>query len=190
MVPGRAGWSRNRAFEDLCQIFDAGFADRTLAGRWLGRYVLGRPAGEPEKSRLRRSDASWALAELLLEEVLGMKSERIDAVKAFSDKLAEHILRSNERKLYHSIVFDKPYQLRAALIRAQRRSVDGTLLFGLDEYANAWLHEDGDEFLVRDLVAIRVVERLALSGYFEKNPEDLQPEQENEENAETAERER
>ncbi|MGH9333903.1 MAG: hypothetical protein ACRD21_09150, partial [Vicinamibacteria bacterium] len=34
-VPGRAGWSRNRAFEDLCKIFDAGFTDTVLARGWL-----------------------------------------------------------------------------------------------------------------------------------------------------------
>ncbi len=55
--------------------------------------------------------------------------------------------------------------------RGQARASE-RLLFGLDEYARVWLHEDGDEFLVRDLVAIRVVERLAEIGYFNEHPEE------------------
>jgi hypothetical protein len=67
---------------------------------------------------------------------------------------------------------DKPADLRHSLMRVQRVSAQGAApLFGLDEYATVWLHEDGDEWLIRDLVCIRVVEALAASGFFGANPE-------------------
>jgi hypothetical protein len=58
------------------------------------------------------------------------------------------------------------------LRRVQRESASGEILFGLDEYRDVWLHDDGDAYLVRDLVCIRVVERLHGLGYFASHPED------------------
>ncbi len=172
-VPGRAGWSKNPAFEDLCGIFDSGFTDGGLARRWLTRYLLGRMEQRAQQLRFEATRArSWLLAALFLEEVLGMKAGRIEAVKAFGDKLAGYIERTNDKKLYRSLLFDRLHEVRLALLQAQRKSASDRLLFGLDEYAQVWLHEDGDEFLVRDLVAIRVVERLAEVGYFKEHPEE------------------
>ncbi len=172
-IAGRPGWSRNLAFEELCRVFEGGFTDRGLAQRWLSRYVLGRLERSVEDVRFEETRArSWLLAALFLEEVLGMKPARIDAIKAFGDKLAEYIRRTNDRGLYRSLLFDRLHEVRLALLQAQRKSATEHLLFGLDEYALVWLREEGDEFLVRDLVAIRVVERLSELGYFQANPDD------------------
>jgi hypothetical protein len=46
------------------------------------------------------------------------------------------------------------------------------LLFGLDEYATVWLHDDRDAYLIRDLICIRVVEKLHEHGWFKQHPED------------------
>jgi CRISPR-associated protein Cst1 len=161
-IPGRAGWTRNSAFEDLCEIFDPGFTDRSAAARWLRRHVLGRidsRAGDSRYDAVR--SRSWALAELFLREVMGMKQARIDAVRGFADKLALWIHEKNDRKLERALFMTRDLRdLRRQMLRAQSASAAGALLFGLDEYATVWLHEDGDQYLVRDLVCIRVVERL------------------------------
>ncbi len=172
-VAGRPGWSRNPAFEELCDVFSGGFTDRPAARRWLRRYVLGRLESEAAKALEATGARSWTLVKLFLEEVLGMKAARIEAIRSFADKLADHISRTNDRKLFRSLVFDRLREARSALISAQRRSAEGTLLFGLDEFATVWLHEDGDEFLVRDLITIRVVERLSESDYFRAHPDDV-----------------
>jgi CRISPR-associated protein Cst1 len=172
-VAGRAGWTRNPAFEDLCAIFDAGFTDHAAAAYWLRRYVLGRlqtkedydagaataRAASYERDTRARS---WALAELFLEEIMGMKSTRVAAIRAFADKLAQRIRDKNDRKLRHALFYDELWRVRRELLRAQRTSFEegGPPLFGLDEYTTVWLHEDGDERLVRDLICIRIVERL------------------------------
>lgn len=169
---GRAGWSKNPAFEDLCAIYEAGFLDRGKARAWLSRYVLGRMRPDAWDSRFENTNArTWALAELFLKEVLGMKQGRIEAVRAFADKLAGWIQEKHDKRLYRSLAMDKPSDLRHSLMRVQRAGAEGGQpLFGLDEYATVWLHEDGDEWLIRDLVCIRVVETLAAAGFFGVNP--------------------
>lgn len=169
---GRPGWSKNPAFEDLCAIYENGFLDRGVARAWLSRYVFGRVRPGARNSRLEGTNArTWALAELFLKEVLGMKQSRIDAIRTFADKLAEHIRHANDKALYRSLVMDKLSDLRRVLMRAQRESAKGKdLLFGLNEYATVWLHEDGDEWLVRDLICIRVVEVLAARDFFAVHP--------------------
>ena len=106
-----------------------------------------------------------------------MKQTRIEAVRTFADKLAAWIQDKYDKGLYHSLTRDKPSDLRHTLMRVQRTSASGGLpIFGLDEYATVWLHEDGDEWLIRDLLCIRVVEMLAAGGFFGANPE-LVPEE-------------
>lgn len=162
LIAGRPGWTRNAAFEDLCAIFDPGFTDRVRAARWLRRHLLGRIDSRAEDSRYDTvRSRSWALADLFLSEVMGMKQTRIDAIRGFADKLAQWIYDKNDRKLERALFMTRELRdLRRQMLRAQGASVEGALLFGLDEYATVWLHEDGDQYLVRDLVCIRVVEKL------------------------------
>jgi CRISPR-associated protein Cst1 len=174
-IAGRAGWTRNPAFEELCAIFAAGFTDRALAARWLRRHVLDRVDRENGRVSYRDGSArSFALTELFLKEVLGMREGRIKAIRAFADKLAAWIHSKTDKKLYNALTFGKMADLQHALRRVQRESADGeALLFGLDEYRDVWLHDDGDAYLVRDLLCIRVVEVLHDRGYFKAHPEDI-----------------
>ncbi len=171
-VLGRPGWSKNPAFEDLSRIFEAGFVDRNVASRWLRRYVLGRVENQAGEVRYENTRARlWALAQLFVEETLSMKKGRIDAIKQFADKLADWISQKRDRNLYRALTYEPPWELRRRLLRAQREG----LPLGLDEYATVWLHEDdtrADENLVRDLVCVRVVERLHEVKYFDNHPEE------------------
>ncbi len=167
-TPGRPGWSRNPAFEELCDVFEAGFTDRSAGGRWLRRHIL--PRMREALAARGRADAvaqSWNLTDLFVREVLGMTKGRIEAVRTFADKLADWISRRNDRKLLHALTFNKPWELRGVLLRAQRESARAAeLLFGLEEFSTVWLSQEGDEYLVRDLVCLRVTERLYEGGYF------------------------
>ncbi len=175
-IAGRAGWTRNPAFEGPL---------RDLRG-WVHRSPPPLPAGcagtcssrhggaPDDKARYGRGEArSWKLAELFLTEVLGMKDGRIKAIREFSDKLAEWISQKGDKRLYRALVFEKFSELQHHLRRVQRESAGSALLFGLDEYRNVWLHEDGDRYLVRDLVCIRLIEKLDELGYFKAHPEDV-----------------
>ena len=171
-IEGRPGWTRNPAFEELCSIFEAGFTDKDAAAAWLRKHVLGRLDRGSRTSFIDTQARNWALASLFLEEVMGMKPGRIEAIRAFADKVAGWIHGKNDRRLYRALMFGKLSEAQDALRKAQRESAKGELLFGLDEYTNVWLHLDGDAFLVRDLVCIRVVETLEELGYYRDNPDD------------------
>lgn len=173
VIAGRAGWSKNPAFDELCAIFDAGFTDRGLARRWLGKHVLGRLERQAKTTYGRADARSWALAELFLTEVLGMKKGRIEVIRGFADKLAQWIFDKGDKRLLGALLYDKLSELDFRLRRAQHESASGTLLFGLDEHRDVWLHDDGDRYLVRDLVSIRVIERLHALGYFKAHPDAL-----------------
>jgi hypothetical protein len=103
-----------------------------------------------------------------------MERSRIETVKRFSDKVADFIAKKNDRKLWQSLAFDRLSEFQGRLRRAQQHSAAGAdgLLFGLDEYATVWLHDDRDAYLIRDLICIRVVEKLHEHGWFKQHPED------------------
>jgi CRISPR-associated protein Cst1 len=172
-IAGRPGWSRNPAFEKLCDIFDPGFIDRGAAAAWLRRFVLGRIEKANQIGYETTRARSWALAELFLQEVMGMTKGEIEAIRIFADKLAGWIHERNDGKLHRALAFDKPWVLRARLLRVQRESARHELLFGLEEFGNVWLHPDRDEYLVRDLVCLSVVEKLYTLGWYAEHPEDV-----------------
>jgi hypothetical protein len=114
---------------------------------------------------------------------MGMNRTRLEAIRAFADKLAERIHRKTDRRLKKGVLMARsPSDARRALMTAQRTSAEeGELLFGLEEYANVWLSSEGDEWLVLDLVAIRLIERLHQLG---ESLEDVLQGQDKEEMAE------
>lgn len=174
-MAGRAGWTKNPAFEDLCGIFDAGFTDRVAASGWLKKYILGTIEARTGNPKYARTNArNFELAKLFLEEVLGMKKARIEAIREFADRLAEWINGKNDKRLFNALARERPWELRQRLLQVQRTSAESKLLFTLDDYARVWLHEEdgkSDESLVRDLICIRVVEKLHEAQWFSDNPD-------------------
>jgi CRISPR-associated protein Cst1 len=168
---GGPGRSRNNVLADLFQIYESGAVDVRYAQRFLRRHLLSEIRGKiacPE-------DCDWSLAELFLKEVLGMEQQRIEAIRSFSDGLAEHIRLRNNKRLFRDIVrVDRAYEFRNALTKAQRNEADanGRLLFGLDEYLAVFEADDSvgraDWSLIRDLISIRLVEQLHKAGFLTK----------------------
>ena len=105
-----------------------------------------------------------------------MTQERIDRIRAFADRLADHIASTNDRRLFRGIVYSaRSYELRNALTRAQRSEAHdhNNLLFGLSDYLDVFEAEEvvrlGDWSLTRDLISIRLIEGLHSRRYFDKN---------------------
>ena len=110
-----------------------------------------------------------------------MTQERIDRIRGFADRLADHIASANDKKLFRGVVYSsRAYELRNALIRAQHSEArdHNTLLFGLADYLDVFESEDmvrlGDWSLTRDLISIRLVENLHGRRFFEKNADLLE----------------
>lgn len=105
-----------------------------------------------------------------------MEKERIEMIRSLGDRIANEIMRRNDKKLFQNLWQINRYsELRALLIRAgMRRTERGEgPLVTFEEFVT--IFECGEETqrndwgLARDLLLIRVVEQLNHSGWFQKN---------------------
>jgi CRISPR-associated protein Cst1 len=184
VIKGGPGRSRNNILEDLFSIYRSGFLDRTAAKSFVRRYLLTiRGLPEENMSAAKPWGAAaydlqlidWDITQIFLKEVMGMGEKRIEAIKSFSDKLADYIEKVNDKSLFRAVVYaDSPGILRTALVKAQRNNARERqhLLFGLEEYLDVFVAEDAvgniDVWLIKDLISIRLIERLFLKGFFSK----------------------
>jgi len=174
-LPGGPGRSRNDLIADLLAVYEHGFIDAVTAKKFLRRHLL-RDALVKEDVKLRGPEMTdWSLAAIFLKEVMGMDERRIEAVRQFADRLAEHISQTNDKGLFRGLVYSqRPWEVRSVLTKAQRNQAKdhGRLLFGLEEYLDVFEADSavgrGDWSLSRDLISIRLVEQLYLKGFFSR----------------------
>lgn len=174
LIEGRPGITRNQAFEELSAIFEPGFTDKRAAAAWLSKHVLGRLNRGSRTTFTHTQARTWALAGLFLEEVMGMKPGQVEAIRVFADKVAGWIHEKYDKRLFHALMFGKLPDAQQGLRKTQRKSAinGGPVLFGLDEFTNVWLHSHDSIYLTRDLICIRIAEKLDELGYFREHPED------------------
>jgi hypothetical protein len=183
-VPGGPGRSRNDLLEDLFPIFDAGFTDIRAARRFVRRHLLrdrrwsDYGSTPPRAGEIDLALIDWNLTRLFLAEVMGMDAKRIERIKDFAERLAEHIAASNDAHLFRDVVFGRrAWEVRNALTKAQRDEAreHNRLLFGLQAYLDVFEADDAvgvtDWSLTRDLISIRLVETLQQRGFFGERSE-------------------
>ncbi len=186
VAPRGPGRSRNDLYNDLLPIFEHGYCDWRAATRFIRRHLLSDattyyfdPARVPDLAprfgyeQLELID--WELTALFLERVLGMKKERIELIKDFASRLSELIDKHDDKRLFRELVFTgKEWEYRAILTKVQMQYAKdrGKLALGFDEYVDVFLNFDPDEraswSLVRDLISIRLVERLFELNFFDR----------------------
>lgn len=184
--PKGPGRSRNELYNDLLEVFESGFVDWRAATRFIRRHLLSDatryyfdPAKVPDLAPRFGYDQleliDWELTALFLEKVLGMKKERIQLIKDFATRLAELIDNHNDKSLFRQLVFTAgEWQYRAILTKVQMQYANdrGKLALGFDEYVDIFLNADAEErvswSLVRDLISIRLVERLFELKFFDR----------------------
>ena len=96
-----------------------------------------------------------------------MSSDQIEAVRQFSDKLAAHINYKRDKPLLKNLMYARSeWAFRNVLTKAQRNKylVSSEVLFNFDEYLRVFATLDGSGVsnwgLIRDLISIRLVEKL------------------------------
>jgi len=174
-LPGGPGRSRNDVIADLLSIYEHGFMDSGAAKKFLRRHLL-RDTLISGAVKLRGPEMTdWSLTAIFIKEVMGMDERRIEAIKQFADRLAEHISQTNDKGLFRGLVYSqRPREVRNALTKAQRNQAKdhGRLLFGLKEYLDVFEADSavgrGDWSLSRDLISIRLVEQLYSKGFFSR----------------------
>jgi len=181
-----AGYSRNDLYNDLLAIFEHGYCDWPAAARFIRRHLLSDATryyfdATNSLHRAPRFGAEqlelidWQLTALFLQKVLGMNKERIELIKEFATRLADLVHQHNDQRLFRNLVFTAgEWQYRALLAKVQMQYAKdrGKLALGFDEYVDVFLTTEPNEraiwSLVRDLISIRLVERLFELKFFDR----------------------
>ena len=170
---------RNILYEDLFQL--PGNAREFVRRYFLRIPVRTRSEEDPRRTYSLRDEAglvSWKLTELLLRRVMNMDKDRIQQIRELGDRLADYVSKENDRKFFTTFFAERNYEFfRNALIRANMAWVrhGHPPLITLDPYIQVFEEGDdvarGDWRLARDLVLIRMVERLYQQEWLGKHLE-------------------
>jgi CRISPR-associated protein Cst1 len=164
---------RNVLYDDL-------FTLPRDARRFLRTYILRMPRVRKSKDDPRAGYqllddldmVSWPLTTLFLKEVMNVDETRIEAIRAMADRLADYIDEQGDKRLFRTLLYGgsrgQDYQeLRTRLIRADYDQIarQGPL-FTMDDFLAVFENSDSQYtwLLARDLLLIRIIERLHERG--------------------------
>lgn len=170
--------SRNWLYEDLFQLPDNA---RRFVRTYFLRTALRQARNEldPTVDYSLQKDVglvSWKITARFLRRIMNMEKTRIAQIRTMGDRLADYVSNQNDRRFFRQFYTLQHYgHLRTALVKANSAAVLGGQppLVTLDSYIDVF--EEGDEVarrdwqLARDLVLIRMVERLYELGWLGNN---------------------
>lgn len=182
---------RNWLYEDLFDLPDnAPRFLRTYFLRIALRYARGKTDPRGGYSLQDEADlVSWKITARFLWRIVHMDKERIEEIRKMGDQLAEYVSGQNDRRFFREFLTLQRYDyFRTALIKANLAHVrrGNPPIISLDPYVEVF--EEGSELarpdwrLARDLVLIRMIERLHELGWMGSNvdaiPESVEEETE------------
>jgi len=172
--------TRNWLYEDIFDLPDrASQFIRTYFLRTALRRARGRTDPRQHYSPVDESDLiSWAITTQFLRRIMNMEPHRIENIRKMADTLAEYICHQNDGRFFRDFYMSRRYDdLRNALVKADlahvRRGKPPIVQF--EPYIDVF--EEGTELgrrdwrLARDLVLIRMIEKLHASGWLGQNAE-------------------
>jgi CRISPR-associated protein Cst1 len=171
---------RNFLYEDLFRLPDS-------APTFVRRYFLRIPKqskweDDPRRQYSLKSDAdlvSWKLTQLFLERILRMKPSRIERIREMGEQLAQYVHGENDMRFFGRFYSE---QRNYSLVRNELIRVNHALLkrgqpplVKFEPYIEVF--EDVDEHgrtdwrLARDLVLIRMIEKLYELRWIQQHPD-------------------
>jgi CRISPR-associated protein Cst1 len=179
--------SKNYLYEDFYSL-------PLSATMFVRTYFLRLPRqrtakDDPSRSYSLRNEydlVSWSLVQLFLERVLQMTEERIERIRKLGDRLADYVRSRNDKTFFRSFFIEQRYDyFRTVLLKALNENLKSGKepLLTLDEYLAVF--EEGEEVaysnwrLARDLVLIKMIEKLHGDGWLKSNIEALPEMEEN-----------
>lgn len=182
MQEGDTKRRRNYLYEDLFRLPQG-------APRFVRSYLLRIPSrnassDDPRRAYSLKDDASlvsWKLTELFLNKVMHLKESRINRIREIGDQLADYINEENDKKFFSTFYGEQSRYdiIRNALIRVNRyRLKKGKPpILKFDPFVEVFEDQDengrSDWRLARDLVLIRMIERLYDLKWIEKHVEEM-----------------
>lgn len=174
---------RNWLYEDIFALpGNARAFLRTYFLRRALKSVKQRP-GDPATGYSLRDEAdlvSWDITARFLKGIMNMEKERIEEIRKLGDQLADYVSGENDRQFFRGFFTERSYErFRNILIKANVAHVrrGKPPFITLDPYITVF--EEGDEVarsdwaLARDLVLIRMIERLYEQGWLRQNADTL-----------------
>jgi CRISPR-associated protein Cst1 len=179
---------RNYIYEDLFRLPQE--APRFVRSYFLRIPTRNASGDDPRRAYSLKDDASlvsWKLTELFLKKVMHLKESRINRIREIGDQLADYINEENDKKFFSTFYGEQSRYdvIRNALIRVNRyRLKKGKPpIIGFDPFVEVFedLDDNGrsDWRLARDLVLIRMIERLYNLKWIEKNVGEISEEDKN-----------
>jgi CRISPR-associated protein Cst1 len=168
---------RNWLYEDLFDL--PGNAPRFLRIYFLRialHYARGKT--DPCVGYSLQNEAnlvSWKITERFLRRIMYMDKERIEQIRTMGDRLAEYISSQNDRHLFANFRIQNYHHFRTALLRANLAQVKrgNPPIIEFDPYIEVFEVAENDYYpgwrLARDLVLIRMIERLYKLGWLGAN---------------------
>lgn len=174
---------KNYLYEDLFQLPEN-------ASRFLKTYFLRvalklawKDESDPRQSYSTKSEieiVSWKITQEFLRRIMNMEQDRIDQIRAMGDRLAEYVSGQNDKRFFQEFFTQNRYDyFRSRLLKTNLAHVKrgSSPIIEFEPYVQVF--EEGVELarpdwrLARDLLLIRMVERLYAVGWFGKNPDAL-----------------
>lgn len=177
----------NWLYEDLFSLPDN--AKQFVRTYFLRRALRSAKSlqGDPRPGYSLRKEAelvSWPITARFLKGVLNMETRRIEEIRQLGDRLAEYVSKENDRRFFRNFFIEQRYPyFRTTLLKANLAWIQrgNPPLILLDPYITVF--EEGDEVersdwrFARDLVLIRMVERLYESGWLGRNSDAIPTEE-------------
>lgn len=165
-------------------LYEALFNLPDKAASFIRNYFLRIPcrSKDPDDPRYQYSTwqeadiVSWKITDQFLRRILNMDKNRIEQIRNLADSLAEYISSENETHFFREFFTQNRYEyFRTLLLKANSKQVKRGKppLLQFDPYLQ--IFEEGQEIpatgwrLARDLVLIRMIERLYQLGWFKEH---------------------
>jgi len=173
---------RNYLYEDLFRLPQG--APRFLRSYFLRIPTRNASSDDPRRAYSLKDDASlvsWKITELFLKKVLHLKERRINRIREIGDQLADYVNEENDKKFFTTFYGEQSRYdiIRNALIRVNRyRLKQGKPpILKFDPFVEVFEDQDengrSDWRLARDLVLIRMIERLYDLKWIEKHVDEI-----------------
>ncbi len=184
---------RNFLYEDLFELPDqASRFIRTYFLRIAWRYAK-KGATDPRDSYSTKKElslVSWEITATFLRRIMHMEKEKIEAIKQMGDTLAEYVNNQNDQRFFREFfMINNYYALRNRLIKTDLTYTKQGHPPIITYDAFVTIFEEGEETfrkgwwqLARDLILIRMIERLhELGNWLKEHPEAIPDEDEEQE---------
>ncbi len=135
--------------------------------------------------RIARSDSttkyivSWKIIQEFLRRIMHMNKERIDQIREIGDSLAVYVKEQNDKDFFRNFRTNNYRYFRTSLLRASLAQVrrGRPPLLGFDPYVEVFEYAENDARpdwgLARDLVMLRMIEKLKELKWFDENSDSI-----------------